>query len=156
MKQSINIIDVNEFQNEHTMDEIKSKCFNNIDETLCITNQKYYFEDKNDFYLDIPLCEEFYRYNMQHISIATNRGNLTYTLNIPDQTLDQLPLYVYNDIRFLCEETLHHNNIITEQKFITPYDLICLQTFSENHIIFSSINNFPCSHLFTKFIFISF
>jgi hypothetical protein len=57
--QKVETIDVEQFLSQHTDEEINSLIYRREDDKE-IYNSKYIFDDKKAFYLDIPLCDDFY------------------------------------------------------------------------------------------------
>jgi hypothetical protein len=59
LKKDINIFDTEEFLNNISTEEHMHLCYKYVND-YCIGTCKYYFDDDNGYYLDIPLLDDFY------------------------------------------------------------------------------------------------
>jgi hypothetical protein len=102
--QKVETIDVEQFLSQHTDEEINSLIYRKENDKE-IYNSKYIFTDKKAFYLDIPLCDDFYCNHEDYF------GDKIVTI----ERLDQYHYVAVNDYSFTIEFEenifLHHGYI---------------------------------------------
>jgi hypothetical protein len=138
----IKTINVKDFLEQYTMDEIKSMIVNKQNENIASMNQKYYFHDKNAVYLDLPLLLDFYSYNMSTILIAMQYHEVRYVLDIPQHKLNLINKYV-DEIILMFEEVTYGDTSFRRKLATNAYELIKINStinywpnLSENKIEF--------------------
>jgi hypothetical protein len=82
---NITIIDVEQFLSLNTDEEIDGLICRKNDDGNNVVNCKYVFNDKDKYYLDIPLLEEFYSYGRDMPSLIWH--SVEYGIKIDDLTL---------------------------------------------------------------------
>lgn len=134
---NIKNIDVKQFQEEHTIEQIKHLCHVCDNNSIC-GNDKYYFEDKNGFYLDIPVLDNFYFYNGGTKLVALKHRNTTCIISNISQFLHQ---FLCDEINFGFEENVYVLGNTRKQLATSTYELITLQSNVYESRIFKNNNS---------------
>jgi hypothetical protein len=101
----IQIFDVNYFLDNNSINDIKKMMFK-ITDNYCYVNQKYYFCNKEDKYLDIPLLFDFFSYNTP-IPLVSLIDCIDISIN-----LKNIPCSLYDQIFLMFEEIIYIKNKI--------------------------------------------
>ena len=154
LNKPIQTLNVRNFLEEYTMDEIKSMILEKESDKFTTINQKYYFASKDDIYLDIPLLIDFYSYNISTILIALQYHDVRYQFNVPQHKLNLINNYV-EQTTLMFEEITYAETDFRRGLAQNAYDFIKMKSItnywpnmSENIIEWK-----PCFP-FMKFIFI--
>lgn len=148
----IKIFDVKSFLESNTMDEIRNKILKFTEKSSWV-NQKYYVNNPEDKYLDIPLLIDFFSYNMSTMLIALQFHDVRYQLNIPDNKINLIKKYI-DDIVLMFEEIVYTDSEQRQKIALTSLEFLKMN---------SSLDYFHCwngnqiilnGHIHTKFIFI--
>jgi len=167
LSQEIKIFNVKNFLESNTIEEIKKKILKYTDKS-CIINQKYYVNNCDDIYLDIPLLIDFFSYNISTILIAIPYHDVEYNLIIPPHTINLINKYIDFDknnsgVTLMFEEIIYFNYsskmILAQNKyeFIKmnfELEYIHLWSPSNNPPFYSNTIEIQNNHYSTKFIFI--
>lgn len=142
LNKPINVINVKEFLEQNTTDEIKSMAINKENVNITSMNQKYYFHNKNASYLDLPLLLDFYSYGMSTILVAMAYHEVRYILNIPQHKLNLIKKYIDN-IVLMFEEVTYGQTHFRRSLAQNRYEFIKMTSITnywpnllENKIVF--------------------
>ena len=153
----IKLFDTNEFLNNVTNEEHKKLCYK-LGNEYCTGTCKYYFDDKNGYYLDIPLLDDFY--------LSKNGGNINATkchprsiqLCVAESIKNQLSQLFSNEIYYGFERIEFQTGefVKSVNKYATEYAILIPHSYN---FITNSLDcdleiNFKSSCM-CKFIFIS-
>jgi hypothetical protein len=158
LKKDINIFDTEEFLNSVTLDEHMDKCCTNVDD-YCVGTYKYYFDDDNGYYLDIPLLDDFYFCGNSGDLIGLSHSSIKIEIINPCiWIMDLLSKYMSSTIYYGFEKVYFFNNV--KRNFLNEVNLqfTSLSTYTDNLITNSvdmkyEYNTGIC--IKCKFIFIS-
>jgi hypothetical protein len=118
LNKEIKLFDVNEFLNTTTVDEHMHMCYKFIHNYL-IGTTKYYFEDDNGYYLDIPLLDDFYMCKNGANITSLSHHDICVTLHIDSKELFS---YVDETIQYGYERLEYHNTGSNVNNCLTNYN----------------------------------
>jgi hypothetical protein len=149
--QKINILDVANFLEENTMDDIK-KLIDKKTKDFLIINQKYYFADKNDLYLDLPLLYNYFCCK-NPISGITKNLNIIFEWWISPEILSD---YILKNPVLMFEEIIFYDlikrNSLTEFKCMNFNKILRSKEWlhSKHLTIYHSFYNYNVDFLFVE------
>ena len=147
----IRYIDVKQYMDTLGTDEIKNILKSSLHDNCYIGNQKYYFLDKNDKYLDIPLLFDFFTYSASIPLIALRYHEISITL---DNLNNDVYKYI-KSVNVMCEELYYYDSKPRQQIAQQHYDLLKMELYNQIYCNYCKNDiEVNCGKWHSKFTFI--